>query len=950
MKALSVSEAQAAAASGPDSARPRSMTKSNKLQKLISSPLASDMDSPIHPSATAVTSKDPKLVYHLSVRISEARGLAKEGFDAYCSVNVDAARRRTRSVPKTSNPLWTDEFNFEVLDPTTSKLLLGVWDESSKGSGDRLLAKAEIGLDNLSVTSPEQWFPLVYGRREAYVSGGLHIRIDRTMEKQGTVIVSIVEAKNLASLGKGSQEFCVRLEYGKQSVKTKSFSVKDKDKRGPVQQDPEWNESFEIKTEPDADTFTFYVVNKSNSNTCVGFCSLTRYIHYFDEKFLDKWLVLEPEPDEVNKERNKQRETATDKCGDVRVTLKLNKVVVYPLEYYEPLIKFLFEEEGKRCVEVLEKTTIGPELRNSISQTLVRIYEARNKAPSVLRTLISHEVDDAPDVETLFRANSIGSKAVDSYMKLVGFRYLQSVASDTVDELYSETKKSCEVDPMKLDKGDDPKKNFKFLQKILQRLIARLYETVDECPTPLRGIFQHIQQQVERKFPSDNNVKYTGVSGFLFLRFICAAILGPKMFDLKSDHPSPIPLKNLTVVAKTLQRIANMAPTTLTLEGCLGELEKFVENEKENMRSFLNKISTPNDSLYVFDPAAVDLQHELSNLQESLEKQLDSIVAAYSESSNPRVAASATQLLMVLEQMNDGRHEAIFTKASREKRTQDPEAPLELTAKYTEILRRREEKARQIQEAQAEYNRQQALLAERGEDPNAPKKDDIKIVALPDDVVLDSPSKKELKSKQSSFIGLKRALTASGSELSPRSAKEKEKGDKDKKERKDRDKDKDKDNKDGRKDKPKSSRDRSNSRDRKEKDKDRDPKDKERRDKDKDRRDKDKDKDKTRPSALSVSFSASKTDSEAPDSPTRKRPAGSESPKGSSGDKEHRHKEHKDKKDKKDKKPESKRDTKESTQESDEPVAESEDDSNSSDGGQSRDDDDSERSEGSGSE
>jgi hypothetical protein len=96
-----------------------------------------------------------------------------------------------------------------------------------------------------------------------------------------------------------------------------------------------------------------------------------------------------------------------------------------------------------------------------------------------------------------------------------------------------------QVDPARLDKGEDAKKNFKFLMSVLSSLLDRLYNSADECPTSLRTIFQHVQQEVIRKFPDDPVVRYTGVSGFLFLRFLCASILGPKLFDLKDGTVLP---------------------------------------------------------------------------------------------------------------------------------------------------------------------------------------------------------------------------------------------------------------------------------------------------------------------------------------------------------------------------------------------------------------------------
>merc|ERR1712029_1127368 len=49
-----------------------------------------------------------------------------------------------------------------------------------------------------------------------------------------------------------------------------------------------------------------------------------------------------------------------------------------------------------------------------------------------------------------------------------------------------------------------------------------------------------------------------GVSGFIFLRLLCPAILNPRSFNLLSEPPPPAAARSLVMIAKCLQNLANL--------------------------------------------------------------------------------------------------------------------------------------------------------------------------------------------------------------------------------------------------------------------------------------------------------------------------------------------------------------------------------------------------------
>jgi hypothetical protein len=524
-------------------------------------------------------------------------------------------------------------------------LTVFVWDEN-KSSKDRVIGKLTLPIKQVKEdVKQEDWYPLTFVPSASVATGDVHVRIE--FPKGGAMILfTVVEGRNVCNHIHSSQDLLVKVTYGKsQLFKTKTLHKT---------LNPDWNETFQLKFEPMSKEVLLQVIKVGTSKLNPK-SSLLGQVRIPIEKvvesrYIDEWYILEPDMDEALKELDlvKNKFSLMDeKFGDVRLTLSLSKSLVLPLAHYEDLIQLLLTDPWG-CVQILEKTA-AKEHRDRVANMVVRIYEARNQAPTIIKNLISHEVEEAHDVETLFRANSIGSKAFDMYMKMCGFHFLYDIVHPTVSQIYEE-KRSMEVDPSKMDKGDDAKKNFKRLTTILDQLLQKIYASADLCPTSLREIFAHLSKEVSRRFPQEPNIKYIGVSGFLFLRFICAAILGPKLFSIMPDHPESKVAKTLTLVAKTVQKIASMVPANPpSTDPILIELDQYVEKQQEKMKKYIDIITTESDN-HVFNPASVDMGKEISSLVEYLKDQKEQIVNL-SGDKDEVVASMATRIQQLVTEL-----------------------------------------------------------------------------------------------------------------------------------------------------------------------------------------------------------------------------------------------------------------------------------------------------------
>lgn len=81
-----------------------------------------------------------------------------------------------------------------------------------------------------------------------------------------------------------------------------------------------------------------------------------------------------------------------------------------------------------------------------VAEALVKAFEMRGSAPHYVKTITQNEVDSTSDPNIIFRGNTVGTKSVDMYMRLIGIPYLHYILRGTVQEIFDNgAKKSCEV-------------------------------------------------------------------------------------------------------------------------------------------------------------------------------------------------------------------------------------------------------------------------------------------------------------------------------------------------------------------------------------------------------------------------------------------------------------------------------------------------------------------------
>jgi len=116
--------------------------------------------------------------------------------------------------------------------------------------------------------------------------------------------------------------------------------------------------------------------------------------------------------------------------------------------------------------------------------------------------------------------------------------------------------------------------------------------TAKYCPQHFRNIFDCIKININSKF-QDDLARYRAISGFIFLRFFCPALISPKNYDLLDKQPNADFARDLTLIAKTLQNIANFSEFSSLKEPYMTPINEFITSHFDSMKSFLDEICTP---------------------------------------------------------------------------------------------------------------------------------------------------------------------------------------------------------------------------------------------------------------------------------------------------------------------------------------------------------------------
>ncbi|KAB7493725.1 Ras GTPase-activating protein 3 [Armadillidium nasatum] len=504
--------------------------------------------------------------------------------------------------PSLQSPFFGEEFQFSI--PREFRFLsFYLYDRDRPMKTDKIIGKVSVKKESLSnFHGKDQWFSITPVDADSEVQGKIHLEISLKLLQhmndnfQQAIQVVIKECSDLAVINGSCDPYAtITMIYANQKEETR------RTKNPFLNCSHDKENVYSLEDAAGFHELRFVLWHDSTGMFGNMFLGEVR-IPVSDlsvEAEPSAWYFLQPRENASSRLSNK------GDLGALRINLHYTSDTVFMSHCYDSFRNLILQSCSQKYNSSAITSSVaflmGEVVHNKqeIAQPLTRILLQHGMIVPLLRDLASLEISKTSDANTLFRGNTLVSKCMDELMKLAGHHYLSEILKPIIDDIIRD-KKTCEIDPARLSPTDNRELNISNLVEYIHRIIDAISQSALNCPPVMCQIFSELRELANTYFPSKQEVRYSVISSFVFLRFFAPAILGPRLFDLTTEHIDATTHRTLTLLSKAVQSIGNQVCfrniQNSTKESYMKEVFDHCFNERANkmvegVRTYLEIIS-----------------------------------------------------------------------------------------------------------------------------------------------------------------------------------------------------------------------------------------------------------------------------------------------------------------------------------------------------------------------
>ena len=186
----------------------------------------------------------------------------------------------------------------------------------------------------------------------------------------------------------------------------------------------------------------------------------------------------------------KQAKTSLSKNVDITQLPPIKSTLATKIIQFSYIEKLLTASDMgfiKKIIPIFEEASA-----EQLSDCLTNLLEYLSPGLTIelIRIAVTTDVQSCNDVNTLFRGNSVASKVMSKYSRIVGTNYLTETLTPVFKLLT--TSNSFEIDPSKMDDNEDSKKNLDNLTDYAQLFFDAVINSFEKIPLQFRIVTHHL--------------------------------------------------------------------------------------------------------------------------------------------------------------------------------------------------------------------------------------------------------------------------------------------------------------------------------------------------------------------------------------------------------------------------------------------------------------------------